>query len=122
MSGNRQGSPAGIARYTGANAVVQLTDTPSDAGSGGVALPTDKRVSAPTVAGDMRTVRFVDIYLTGGGTATVTYDGTAPTASYGSPIEGGVSIEDRSRDELAAMKFFVPTGTTMHVTYHWGHL
>jgi hypothetical protein len=119
MSKGQLGAVAGIARYTGANAVVQLTDTPSDSGSGGVALPANPTTAG---AGDMRTIRNIDVYTSGGGTVTVTYDGTAPTAAYGDPIDTGLTVRNRSRAELAAMKFFVPTGTTLHVKYYWGTL
>jgi hypothetical protein len=107
-------TPAGIARYTGAAAVIQLTSTPSDSGSGGVALPAD-----PTGAGDMRTVRYIDLIPSEVG-VTVTYDGTTPTAVYGFDIQSGDQMRNVSRPVAAAMKIFIPAGVTLHVRYWWG--
>lgn len=106
-------TPAGIARYVGAAAVIRLTDTPSDSASGGVALPANP--------GDLRTVRYVDLIPTDVG-VTVTYDGTAPTAEYGFDIQSGDQLRNVSRSVAAAMKFFIPVGVTLHVRYSWGTL
>jgi hypothetical protein len=104
-------TPAGIARYVGAAAVIQLTTAPSDAGSGGVAFPADP--------GDLRIVRYVDLFPNGVG-VNVTYDGTAPTAAYGFDIQSGDQMKNVSPDVAKAMKIYIPVGVTLHVRYWWG--
>lgn len=107
-------TPAGIARYVGAavtGSTIQLTDAPSDAGSGGVVLPAD-----PT---DMRTVRYVDLIPNDSG-VNVTYLGEVPTAAFGFDIGSGDQIKNASRPALAAMKFFIPPAVILHVRYFWG--
>jgi hypothetical protein len=107
--------PAGIARYVGAGAVIQLTTAPSDAGSGGVALPAN-----PTGAGDLRTIRHADLIPTDVG-VNVTYLGEVPTAGFGFDIQSGDRMH-YTHDGLAAMKIYIPAGVTLHVRYWWGTL
>lgn len=106
-------SPAGIARYVGAGAVIQLTTAPSDAGSGGVPLPADP--------GDMRTVRYIDLIPTDTG-VNATYLGEVPTAGFGFDLGSGDMMQNVSRPNAAAMKIYIPVGVTLHVRYWWGTL
>lgn len=108
--------PAGIARYVGAGAVIKLTDAPSDAGSGGVALPAN-----PTGHDDIRTIRRCDLIPTDVG-ANATYLGEVPTAAFGFDLMSGDSMRQTSRPILAAMQIFLPAGVTLHVRYGWGTL
>lgn len=104
-------TPAGIARYVGAGAVIQLTSTPSDSASGGVAFPPDP--------GDMRVVRYVDLIPTDVG-VNVTYLGETPTAAFGFDIQSGDQMKNVSPAVVTAMKIFIPAGVTLHVRYWWG--
>jgi hypothetical protein len=110
-------TPAGIARYVGAaviGSVIQLTNAPSDVGSGGVPLPAN-----PTGEGDLRTVRYVDLIPTDTG-VNATYLGETPTATFGFDIGSGDQMKNASRPVLAAMKIFIPPAVILHVRYWWG--
>jgi hypothetical protein len=69
--------PAGLARYDGAGGVISLTTAPAF----GVALPADPLESKTIgLSGEFRTIRYLDIDVSGVG-VFATYDGvTPPTA------------------------------------------
>jgi len=106
--------PAGHARYDGAGAAILLTSTPSDSGAGGVAIPAD-----PTTAGDMKTIRYVDFSVTGGGLVLAADDGTTATATHGFPIDGE-QLRNASRADIAARSIYIPAASSLYVRYWWG--
>jgi hypothetical protein len=109
--------PAGLARYDGAGGVISLTTAPAF----GVALPADPLESKTIgLSGEFRTIRYLDIDVSGVG-VFATYDGvTPPTAANGFPIGGPENWKGVYRADLALWQFFIPAGVKMYVRYFWG--
>lgn len=103
----------GEAYWTGAGAAVQPTvDAPT---AGKTFAQADAVQDANSTLGE---VKHADFYA-GGGPAYFTTDGTAPDATVGFPLlQDGIMPIRNSRKLIKALKFFLPIGTTLKVS--WG--
>lgn len=97
----------GYGMYSGAAAVVKLTQAPTN----GIALPTQRpdgtlgtpRYAVLTVEGG--TARWID---RASGTTT------APTAFVGTPLTGELDYDG----DMNNLQVFLPSGVTLHVAYY----
>lgn len=97
--------------FTGANNVIDLD---ADNVSGGKRFTTADAVNVANGEGD---VKHADI-ITVGGSAYYTTDGTAPDATVGFPLAAGNVMSLRNcRALIKTLKFFIPAGTTLKVSW-----
>lgn len=94
----------GYAMYTGAGAVVQTSTTPTN----GVTLPTTRP------DGTSGRPRYAVFTVEGGTARWVDAGSVTPTATVGTPLSGELDYDG----DLVNIKFFLPSGVTLHVAYY----
>lgn len=104
----------GEAYYTGSNNVVDLDTT---APSGGVTFAQADTGGSYNANSALAEVKHVEITAVGG-PAYYTTNGTTPDATVGFPLAAGNVMSLRNcRDLIKTIKFFVPAGTTLKVSW-----
>lgn len=108
----------GSAQYVGANAVVKLTDAPTNSGGFGKTITqietTLNTGSMPGLPG--RVVKNL-VFSIEGGAAHVLTGGNIPTAAIGIAYADGLYAWANDPKRIHAVQFFLPVGVTLNVEY-----